>query len=85
MFPTQSDRALKENIVRIDTHPLGFGVYLFDYKPEYRHTCGFGRQFGVMADEVERVMPFAVSVAPTGFKSVDYGKLGIRRPRTGVH
>jgi len=72
-----SDRSIKENIVRIDTHPLGIGLYLFDYKPEYRERCGTGRQLGVMADEVETVVPEAVSVHPDGYKMVNYAKLGI--------
>ena len=36
-----SDRAIKENIVRIGTRPAGFGLYLFGYKPAYRETAGF--------------------------------------------
>ena len=72
-----SDRALKENIVRIGTHPAGFGLYLFDYKPEFRESAGFGRQFGVMADEVETVLPQAVALHPDGYKRVDYAQLGI--------
>lgn len=75
-----SDRALKENIVLIDTHPAGFGLYLFDYKPEYREKAGFGRQFGVMADEVEAVLPKAVVMHPDGYKMVDYTLLGIVFP-----
>ena len=74
-----SDRIEKEHIVRIDTHPLGIGLYLFDYKSEFRNVWGHGRQFGVMADEVEKVMPEAVSVHPDGYKMVDYGMLGISR------
>ena len=54
-------------------------VYLFDYKPEYRDAWGHGRQFGVMADEVEKVMSEAVSVHPDGYKMVDYAMLGITR------
>ena len=73
----QSDRILKENITLIGKHPLGIGLYLFDYKSEYRDTCGYGRQFGVMADEVETVMPEAVSVHPDGYKLVNYEMLGI--------
>ena len=75
-----SDRRLKENIVRIGTHPLGFGLYLFDYKPGYRGVCGDGRQFGVMADEVETVMPSAVAMHPEGHKTVNYTMLGISKP-----
>jgi hypothetical protein len=74
-----SDRIAKENIVRIGTHPLGIGLYFFDYKPEYQDSWGCGRQFGVMADEVETVMPEAVSDHPNGHKVVDYGMLGISR------
>jgi len=75
-----SDRRLKENIVRIGTHPLGIGLYLFDYKPAYRAVCGDGRQFGVMADEVETVMPSAVAMHPEGHKTVNYAMLGISKP-----
>jgi hypothetical protein len=77
---SQSDRATKENIVRIDTHPLRIGLYLFDYKPEFQEDCGHGRQFGVMADEVEAVLPDAVSMHANGYKMVDYAMLGITHP-----
>ena len=70
-----SDRRVKENIVEIGTHPLGIGLYLFDYKPEFRAAWGHGRQLGVMADEVETVRPEAVLVHPNGYKMVDYGLL----------
>ena len=74
-----SDWGVKQNIVRVGEHPLGFGLYLFDYKQEYREVWGHGRQFGVMAQEVETVMPEAVSIHADGYKTVDYGMLGIRR------
>jgi hypothetical protein len=72
-----SDRTTKENIVKIGVHPLGIGLYLFDYKPEYLGLSGQGRQFGVMADEVEIVMPEAVSLHADGYKIVNYAMLGI--------
>ncbi len=74
-----SSLILKENIVKIGTHFLGIGLYLFDYKPEFCDVCGYGRQFGVMAEEVEVVMPEAVSVHPDGYKMVNYAMLGISR------
>lgn len=74
-----SDRVLKENIVRIGKHPIGIGLYLFNFKSKYREQLGSDRQFGVMADEVETVMPAAVSTHPDGYKTVDYGMLGINR------
>ena len=76
---TLSDQNAKENIVRVGTHAIGIGLYLFDYKPEFRDVSGHGRQFGVMAQEVELVMPEAVVVHPDGHKMVDYGLLGITR------
>lgn len=79
-MPTPSDAAVKENIVEIGKHPLGFGLYLFDYKREFRDAFGKGRQFGVMAQEVEGIVPDAVSVGPAGYRLVNYRKLGIIRP-----
>lgn len=70
-----SDRRAKESIVRVGDHPLGIGLYLFEYKPHFRASCGEGRYLGVMADEVELVMPQAVVVHADGYKMVDYGKL----------
>jgi len=80
MMMVTSDRAIKQGLARIGEHPLGVGLYLFDYKPGFRDLCGHGRQFGVMADEVETVLPEAVSVHPNGYKMVDYAMLGISRP-----
>jgi hypothetical protein len=77
--PGASDRTIKENIVKVGDHPLGIGLYLFDYKPQYRETCGHDRQFGVMADEVETVKPEAVSIHRDGYKQVNYDLLGISR------
>ena len=77
--PCLSERIAKENIIRIGEHPLGIGLYLFDCKPEYREMAGHGRQFGVMIDEVEPMMPEAVSLHPDGFKRVDYAMLGMER------
>jgi hypothetical protein len=74
-----SDRALKQDLDLIGTHPLGIGVYLYSYKPEYRDTWGHGRHLGVMANEVETVMPEAVSTHPDGYKMVDYAMLGIHQ------
>jgi hypothetical protein len=73
-----SDRKVKQNIKRIGSHRRGFGLYLFDYKPEYAKQWGEGRQFGVIAQEVEKVVPEAVSMHPGGYRLVDYSVLGIR-------
>ena len=62
-----SDRRLKSNIKRIGTHPLGIGVYEYNIFDR--------RERGVMADEVEVVMPEAVVLHSSGYKMVDYGML----------
>ena len=61
-----SDRRLKSNIERVGTHRLGIGIYEYDLFGE--------RQRGVMADEVETVMPEAV-IGLGGIKAVNYGML----------
>lgn len=62
-----SDRRLKSEIVKIGEDPRGFGLYEFTILGE--------RRFGVMADEVEKIMPEAVSDF-LGYRQVDYGRLG---------
>ena len=62
-----SDRRLKSNIERIGTHPLGIGVYEYNIFDR--------RERGVMADEVEAVMPEAVVLHSSGYKMVNYGML----------
>lgn len=64
-----SDIRLKTNINRIGTHPSGIGLYEWDYVWGEHST-------GVMAHEVEKVMPQAVHVHPNGYKMVDYSMLG---------
>lgn len=80
-----SDVRLKENIVPVGRHSLGFGLYLFDYKPKYRGWAGHGRYLGVMAQEVETVMPEAVLTGSDGFKRVNYAVLGIDLTGRSVH
>lgn len=58
-----SDRRLKTNIRRIGQTALGIPIY---------HYTKFGKpEVGVMADEVEKVIPFAVHEIG-GYKAVDY-------------
>jgi hypothetical protein len=63
----KSDRRLKSNIVRIGTHKLGIGIYEYDI--EGRH------EIGVMAQEVEQVMPQAVMHHADGYMMVNYGRI----------
>jgi len=62
-----SDIRLKSNIVKVGDHPKGFGIYEYDI---------FGRrERGVMAQEVEKIIPEAVLEHPDGYKMVNYGAL----------
>lgn len=62
-----SDERLKSDIERVGTHPLGIGIY--DYNK-------FGkRERGLLAQEVEDVMPEAVETHASGYKKVKYGLL----------
>ncbi|MCK0127379.1 tail fiber domain-containing protein [Erythrobacter sp. F6033] len=79
MMGMMSDRRLKENIRKIGDHPAGFGLYLFDYKPEFADLCEGQNVFGPMADEVQKVRPDAVSEHSSGYSMVDYARLGITR------
>jgi len=72
------DRRIKHHLVHVGNLQCGVGLYLFDYLPEFRVAGHDGRQLGVMADEVERVMPEAVSFHADGYKTVDYAKLDIK-------
>lgn len=70
MLAFMSDPRLKQAVCRIGTHHTGVGVY------EYEYVWGGGRQIGVMADEVEQVIPAAVITRADGFKMVNYAMLG---------
>ncbi len=67
-----SDRRLKRDIERVGTGPLGLPVYEFAYKWDEPGT----KRVGYMADEVERVMPEAVTDIGGGFKAVRYDMIG---------
>ncbi len=80
-----SDRLAKENIQLIGTHPLGFGLYLFDYKDQFARPGVSKRQFGVMADEVALIVPQAVTKRSDGYKQVNYALLGVLPSVNPIH
>lgn len=71
-----SDQNIKENISKIGAFDNGINIYKFDYKPEYKDTWGHGSHIGVMAQEVEKVIPEAVAIHENGYKLVNYAMLG---------
>jgi hypothetical protein len=70
-----SDIRTKENIKQVGVLPNGLSVYEYEYKDEFKGITGSGKHYGVMAQEVEKVIPEAVGIHWTGYKSVDYSKV----------
>jgi hypothetical protein len=75
---TSSDIRAKENIKSVGLLPNGLPVYEFEYKIQFKDKAGHGRYRGVMAHEVEKIMPEAVNVDTNGYKLVNYSMLGIK-------
>jgi hypothetical protein len=71
-FGIRSDIRLKEDIVPLGRLGNGIGLYRFRYKGD-DHTV----YVGVMAQEVQKIVPRAVSRDRDGFLRVDYDQLGI--------
>ncbi len=64
-----SDRRLKDDITRVGVTDGGLPIYVYRYKdsPVF--------EMGVMAQDVERVIPEAVRTRPDGMKAVHYGMI----------
>lgn len=71
-----SDRRTKRNIRRIATLDNGLPLYTFEYLPEFQAEGGAGQHVGVMADEVEKLIPAAVHTGADGIKRVNYALIG---------
>lgn len=72
-----SDRRLKQDIVKVGSHPgfdghPGFGIYEFTYRSDPQHH----RYRGVMAQEVLDI-PGAAIMGSDGYYRVNYSKVGV--------
>jgi hypothetical protein len=67
-----SDINIKQNIKLISKTKGGHNLYSFEYKPEFKDKEGHGSFIGVMAQEVEKVIPEAVVLSKDGYKMVNY-------------
>lgn len=74
-----SDKRLKENINPIEnaTEKIKrIGGYDFNWKENIKHiTSKKGNDIGVIAQEIEEVLPQLVTTRDNGYKAVDYPKL----------
>ena len=68
-----SDIRLKQDIVPLARLESGIELYRFRYKGSDPTTY-----VGVMAQEVQTVMPSAVSLGRNGYLQVDYDRLGLK-------
>jgi hypothetical protein len=77
MAPVASDIRMKENIEPVGILANGLTLYSYEYKDEFKDhpLAGHGKHRGVMAQEVEKVIPNAVFTLDNGYKAVDYGLL----------
>ena len=64
-----SDERLKTDVRRVGTTDGGLPIYT------YRYVWGGPVQMGVMAQDVEQVIPDAVAAHDSGFKMVDYARV----------
>ena len=69
-----SDVRLKNNFANV-SDPLGKIESLTGYYYDWKNGSDHSRQFGVVAQDVEKVLPEIVSTDSLGYKSLDYGKL----------
>ncbi|HSR38122.1 MAG TPA: tail fiber domain-containing protein, partial [Phnomibacter sp.] len=71
---TFSDERYKTQIVSID-HALDKLDQIGGYYYQWKEGQDQSRQAGLIAQEVERVLPEIVQTDEAGYKSVDYGKM----------
>jgi|GEM_PF-3886257 len=70
--PTPSDYRLKRDIVFIGKSPSGINIYKF------RYLWSDTEYVGVIAQEIEQILPAAVWYTSTGYMSVDYSMLDVK-------
>tara|TARA_R110000850_G_scaffold101179_3_gene209384 strand:+ start:969 stop:1793 length:825 start_codon:yes stop_codon:yes gene_type:complete len=71
-----SDPRLKENIKQAGVDN-GFNIYSWDWNEEANKLNLYGSSKGVMADEVNKTRPEAITIK-NGYMQVDYAKIGVK-------
>ena len=71
-----SDARLKTNINQVGNLPNGLGLYTWDWTEDaIDKGLDNSMTLGVIAQEVEKVMPEMVVTTPSGYMAVNYGEL----------
>ena len=68
-----SDKRVKDNIDRVGTSPQGYGIYEWNYRGESPDE----RYRGVIAQDVVKQNPMAVTILENGLLGVYYDKLDV--------
>lgn len=71
----KSDIALKTNIKPVGKLPNGLSLYTWDWTEEAQEIVGNQPSYGVIAQEVQQVIPEAVIKQNDGYLAVDYSKI----------
>ena len=72
-FAAISDKRVKDNIDRVGTSPQGYGIYEWNYRGESPDE----RYRGVIAQDVVKQNPMAVTILENGLLGVYYDKLDV--------
>lgn len=71
-----SDFRVKKNIKKVGKKN-GFNIYVFEYIESLKELFGYGTYKGVMAQDILKSNPEAVTVMDNGYYGVFYDKLGL--------
>ena len=77
-YSSLSDKRLKNDLVKIEnslTTVNALNGYEFTFNNDAPEHLANKKSYGLIAQEVEEVLPYAVDQRPSGFKGVDYEKV----------
>lgn len=75
--PFFSDIDLKRDIKRVGKLPNGINVYKWSWTEEAKKIVGNQPEYGVIAQEVQEILPHAVKRGDHGYLMVNYAALGV--------
>ena len=70
-----SDIRLKDNITKVGSLDNGISLYTWEWNDEGKRLAGDDPTYGVLAQEVQEVIPEAVTRGNEGYLMVNYAKL----------
>ena len=77
-YASLSDERLKSDLVKLENPLTTVSVlngYEFTFNNDAPEHLANKKSYGLIAQEVEKVLPYAVDQRPSGFKGVDYEKV----------